>query len=93
MDSPMLKNPLVAGTYIEKIIVAMQTSAVNIAVTAIGKADGIFSLFILVVISIVTAILISFTLKPHKRTFNSSMARRTFLPRRVNLKNFFPSLS
>lgn len=67
MDSPMLKNPLVAGTYIEKIIVATQTSAVNIAVTAIGKADGIFLPLILVVISIAVTILIFFTLKPSQK--------------------------
>jgi len=38
----MLKNPFVAGMYIEKIMVATQTSAVNTAVTVKLKGDIAF---------------------------------------------------
>ena len=42
IDSPMLKNPSVDGIYIEKIIVAMHTNDVKIAVAAIVNGDEIF---------------------------------------------------
>ena len=60
MDSPMLKNPFVAGTFIEKIMVTTQTSAVNTAVTAKLTDDIVFSLIIYDQISIVVTILYQF---------------------------------
>ena len=48
IDSPMLKNPSVDGTYIEKIIVAMHTKEVKIAVAATANGDGCFSTCILI---------------------------------------------
>jgi hypothetical protein len=41
-----LKNPSVAGTYIEKIMVTTQTSAVNTAAVAKLTADIVFNLVI-----------------------------------------------
>jgi len=43
IDSPMLKNPSVDGTYIENIIVATHTNDVKIAVAATVNGDDIFS--------------------------------------------------